>query len=190
MVGLSNYEIIQDMASFGHIAVGLVTAKHCRPYAPVFSKQYGQAVFWMSVLSMLPDADVITFGMDIPYEAPLGHRGAAHSILFAFIAGGLFAPLLKQYFEISIKRAYLLAFIAIVSHGFLDTLTDGGFGVGLLWPFSDERFFAPWRPIPVSPIGRAFLSARGLQVFATELLYCLPLVIYAFWPRKAQKQGS
>ena len=177
------------MASFGHIAVGLVTAKHCRPYAPVFSKQYGRAVFWMSVLSMLPDADVITFGMGIPYEAPLGHRGAAHSIIFAFIAGGLFAPILKQYFEISIKRAYLLAFIAIVSHGFLDTLTDGGFGVGLLWPFSDERFFAPWRPIPVSPIGRAFLSARGLQVFATELLYCLPLVIYAFWPRKAQKQS-
>ena len=172
------------MASFSHIAIGLVTAKHCRLHAPVLSFQYARAVFWMSTLAMLPDADVITFAMGIPYDAPWGHRGAAHSIVFALAAAMLFAPLLKQYFEMPLKRAYLLAFIAIMSHGLLDTLTDGGKGIGLLWPFSNERFFAPWRPIPVSPIGKAFLSERGLYVFTTELLYCVPLVIYAFWPRK------
>ena len=68
--------------------------------------------------------------------------------------------------------------------GLLDTLTDGGYGIALLWPFSDTRFFAPWQPIPVSPIGSAYLSKRGLMVFVTELLYCVPLLIYGFWPTR------
>lgn len=50
------------------------------------------------------------------------------------------------------------------SHLLLDTLTDGGLGCALLWPFSTERFFAPWTPLPVAPIGRAFLSAEGVRV--------------------------
>jgi hypothetical protein len=47
-------------------------------------------------------------------------------------------------------------------------MTNGGLGCALLWPFSDERFFVPWRPIPVAPIGLAFLSARGLRIAVIE----------------------
>lgn len=54
------------------------------------------------------------------------------------------------------------------------------------WPFSDERFFAPWRPIPVAPIGLAFLSARGLRIAVIELVLMSPLLIYALWPRRAR----
>lgn len=58
----------------------------------------------------------------------------------------------------------------MVSHGLLDTLTTGGKGVALLWPFSDERFFAPLQFIRVSPIGVGrFLSERGLAVLLSEL---------------------
>ena len=56
------------------------------------------------------------------------------------------------------------------SHPVLDALTDGGLGVGLLWPFSSERFFMPLRPIHVAPISlKALLSARGTRVIASEL---------------------
>src|ERR1019366_3863980 len=40
-----------------------------------------------------------------------------------------------------------------VTHPLLDALTDGGSGVMLLFPFSEDRLFFPWRPIHVSPLG-------------------------------------
>jgi hypothetical protein len=63
---------------------------------------------------------------------------------------------------------------------------DGrGLGVALLWPWSNYRFFAPWRPIPVAPIGAALFSARGLEVMLTEAVQFLPLFIVGLWPRRA-----
>ena len=60
--------------------------------------------------------------------------------------------------------------LVVASHGLLDALTDGGLGAALLWPFSDERFFAPWRPLPVAPIGARFWSgARASRWLAFEL---------------------
>jgi inner membrane protein len=62
----------------------------------------------------------------------------------------------------------------------LDALTNGGLGVALAWPFDDKRFFFPWRPIEVSPIGAGFFSARGLAVIGSELLrVVLPTAILA-----------
>ncbi|MEP7347936.1 MAG: metal-dependent hydrolase, partial [Gemmatimonadaceae bacterium] len=56
----------------------------------------------------------------------------------------------------------------------------------LLWPFSNVRYFAPWRPIPVAPIGLDFLSERGLRVALTELaIFSIPL-LYGVWPRRDQ----
>src|SRR5262245_62425304 len=68
----------------------------------------------------------------------------------------------------------------LASHGLLDTLTDGGLGAALFWPFDLTRYFAPWRPIPVSPIGLAFLSPYGLSVAATELALFAPAIAWAF----------
>jgi inner membrane protein len=66
----------------------------------------------------------------------------------------------------------LFVFIAAASHGILDSFTNGGRGVALLWPFSSERFFAPYRVIEVSPIGLTpILSARGVAVFASEAVW-------------------
>lgn len=119
-------------------------------------------------LAMLPDADVIGFKLGIAYADALGHRGASHSILAAFVVGGLVVMALAPA-----KR--LLAFIylslAMASHGLLDTLTNGGLGAALLWPFSNERWHAAFTPIEVSPIGRAFFSERGLAVLYSEGLW-------------------
>ena len=80
--------------------------------------------------------------------------------------------------------------VVVSSHALLDTLTDGGLGCALLWPFSDERFFAPWTPLPVAPIGRAFLSGEGLHVAAVELIALSPLLAYALWPALVRMHRS
>lgn len=128
------------------------------------------------VFAMLPDADVIGFGFGIDYAHSLGHRGASHSLFFAAIAALLATALIRpdRY-----AIAGLFLFVSIASHGLLDTLTDGGLGSALFWPWDDTRYFAPQTPIAVSPIGVAnFLSARGLQVLYSEMIWIWsPLVI-------------
>jgi len=75
--------------------------------------------------------------------------------------------------------AYL--FLAAASHGLLDALTDGGLGVAFFSPFDNRRYFLPWRPIAVSPIGvRRFFTASGLLVFESELVAVwLPALVFA-----------
>jgi inner membrane protein len=63
-------------------------------------------------------------------------------------------------------------FLATASHGLLDAMTDGGLGVAFFSPFNNTRYFLPWRPILVSPIGvTRFFSSRGLEVVQSELLW-------------------
>jgi inner membrane protein len=76
--------------------------------------------------------------------------------------------------------------IALVyaSHGLLDTMTDGGLGIAVWWPFSAERFFARWQPIPVVPLGTRMLSLVGARVLFLELLFFSPLLVWSLWPRR------
>src|SRR6185295_14713639 len=122
----------------------------------------------------------------IPYQAPFGHRGASHSLLVAVAVGILWGAATRFPCK-SLWRSITVAALVVASHGLLDTLTDGGLGAALLWPFSDHRFFAPWRPIPVAPIGRGFLSMRGLRVAAAELIMFAPLFVYGLWPRRGPR---
>jgi inner membrane protein len=141
----------------------------------------GAMLFW-SALSMLPDADVIGFPLGVRYGDEWGHRGATHSLVFAAIVGtvvGLLAP----RFRAPVMRTAIAATLVIASHGLLDTLTDGGLGCALFWPFDQTRFFAPWRPIPVAPIGLGYLSPYGLSVALTELVMFVPLFVFALAPR-------
>jgi len=65
------------------------------------------------------------------------------------------------------------------SHGIFDAMTDGGLGVAFLAPFDNSRYFFPWRPVMVSPIGVApFFSRYGLNVLLSEVVWIwAPLVI-------------
>ena len=142
-------------------------------------------VLW-SALSLLPDADVYGFAMGVRYEDPWGHRGATHSIVFGVMIAvlvGLFA----RARGLSAVRTALIAAVVIVSHGLLDALTDGGLGAALLWPFSHRRFFAPWRPLPVAPIGRGLFSSAGLHIMLVEAFVFSPLFVYALWPIRRNK---
>ena len=179
------------MASIGHVAVGLAAARFYqgsvepRPNLLV-------TMAWMSALALLPDADVIAFTLGIPYRAPFGHRGASHSIMAALLCG-LFCTLCswlgRPHSNKSPLYTGIFAGAVVASHGLLDTLTDGGLGVALLWPLSNQRFFAPWRPLPVAPIGFRLISPYGARVMLTELLCFLPLFAYALWPRPSSDES-
>jgi inner membrane protein len=171
------------MASLGHVAVGLAAARLYRGTEETTRSLLFRCVAF-SAASLLPDADVIAFGLGIPYAAPFGHRGASHSIVFA-LACGLVAGLVAARGTTRERGRRVALFIAaiMVTHGPLDALTDGGEGVALLWPFSTQRIFFPWRPLPVAPIGIHFLSRAGLAVARVELLAFAPLFLYGLWPR-------
>ncbi len=131
--------------------------------------------FWLLTVtcSVLPDFDVISFVFGIRYSDMLGHRGITHSLLFALVVGALVGSLFFDEIDALSRKWWLLAsyfFVATASHAVLDAMTDGGLGVAFFAPFSNERYFSPWRPIEVSPIGlEPFLSERGLTVIVSEI---------------------
>jgi inner membrane protein len=135
--------------------------------------------FW-SAVSLLPDVDVVGFAIGIAYADPWGHRGATHSIAMA-VALGLAIGCVAAGLRRPGRRTALVAMAVLASHALLDTMTDGGLGCALLWPVSLARYFAPWRPIPVAPIGLGFLSIEGAFIALIELGFFLPLVLIALW---------
>jgi len=139
------------------------------------------------ICSVLPDADCFGFILRIKYESQFGHRGFTHSIVFALAIALLWTWRNKELLA-SRRTVFFYTFLCGLSHPLLDAMTNGGLGVALLWPYSNERFFFPFTPIPVSPIGARFFSAHGLGVFISELsliwLPCLALGTAGFLSRK------
>ena len=160
-----------------HSAVAVVTAK-------VFRPEELATRFWLLSIfcSVIPDADVLTFSFGIPYGHFFGHRGFFHSPFFGLLLGVLVVTIFFHTEKIFSRRwwFYLIYFSLLsASHGILDAFTNGGLGVALLSPFDATRYFFPWRPILVSPIGLAgFLSKRGLMTLKSELFWIwIPLII-------------
>jgi inner membrane protein len=121
------------------------------------------------VCSVLPDLDVVGFRFGVPYGHLMGHRGLSHSIAFAVFLSACLAWLLPIVAQASRLMLFGFLFLSTVSHGLLDALTSGGLGVAFFAPFGNSRYFFPWRPIRVSPLGvRAFLSATGVRVLRSE----------------------
>jgi len=133
--------------------------------------------FWaLSVgCSILPDADVLGFGLGIPYSHMLGHRGLSHSLAFALVLAVVVVRYGFREVAVGSTRWWLLLshfFLVAASHGLLDAMTNGGLGVAFFAPFDDTRYFLPWRPVYVSPIGIApFFSRYGMTVLASEVLW-------------------
>jgi inner membrane protein len=144
------------------------------------------------VASVLPDADVLGFFYGIPYASQFGHRGFTHSIAFA-IAIGFCGFSLRRVLDSTGTISFLVPGIATLSHGLLDALTNGGLGVAFFWPLSDVRYFLPWQPLEVSPIGLSrFFTPRGFQVLLSEFIWIgTPLVsiaVAAFIARRRKRK--
>ena len=138
-----------------------------------------------AVCSVVPDLDVIGFRFGIRYGDFWGHRGFTHSLVFAALLAGIAVILGFRRGEPGLGRfpLWMYFFLASASHGFLDAMTDGGLGVA---SFDNHRYFLPWTPIRVSPIGVSrFFTDRGLAVLQSELLWIwLPSALLV-WRRRS-----
>jgi inner membrane protein len=149
-----------------------------------------------AVCAMLPDADVVAFSLGVPSDSLLGHRGLTHSIAAAaLLAATIVIARSRGLAQRDRRTLWAILAMATLSHGLLDTLTDGGRGVALLAPFGSGRYFFPWRPIAVSPIGGSFFTARTedgshrwIGVLASEILWIwIPALVIrtlAGWRRR------
>ena len=130
---------------------------------------------------MAPDIDVIGFRFGIRYGDLLGHRGMTHSIAFAIVLSGIAtAAIYGRERSMKWRILWFYLFLATISHGVLDAFTDGGLGVAFFAPFVNTRYFFPWTPIEVSPIGSRFFSGTGLNVLLNEALWVwTPCLIFS-----------
>jgi inner membrane protein len=152
--------------------------------------------FWVAsaVCAALPDIDVVSFAFGVRYNEMWGHRGITHSFSFAFLLS--VAVVLLFFRDVPLLSGHWLLlvsyfFIVTSSHALLDALTNGGLGVALFAPFSNERYFFPWRPIQVSPIGLSFFSQRGLRVLISEIEWIwLPSALLALLSIAVRRRGG
>lgn len=143
--------------------------------------------FWLLGMfcAVIPDADAIGFKLGIAYESFWGHRGFTHSFVFAALLGFAVVYFFYGQEKMFSKRWFALFaffFLSTASHPILDAMTTGGLGVAFFSPFDNTRYFFPFRPIQVSPIGIArFFSERGWQVIKSEFIWVwIPsLIIFA-----------
>jgi len=121
------------------------------------------------------------FFWGIPYAHVMGHRGFTHSLAFAALWSGFLVATLRYAYREGTGLTLFPYFFLCTASGVLDAMTDGGLGVAFFAPWNNERYFLPWRPLEVPPIGiPAFFSRRGLVVIGSELLWVgVPLVLIA-----------
>lgn len=145
-------------------------------------------ILFAAFCSVLPDVDSIGLVLGVPYGSFLGHRGFTHSLAFALLLALGALPFAGW---LAARRSWVFGcvFLCTASHGLLDALTDDGLGVAFFSPFSHQRFFLPWQPIPASPLGIVrFLSPAGLDVLTAELLFIwLPCLLVALAARAARR---
>ncbi len=162
---------------FTHMLVGAAAAQ----LAPAGVPKARLAVL-LALAAAAPDLDVIGFSMGIPYGARLGHRGLSHSLLFAAVLGAAVAAAVLARRQIPWRHwlaTATIAVLAVASHGLLDAATDAGLGIGFLIPFSDERFFLPFRPMDTAPLNpQRFFTAGRWRLMLSEMLWVwLPLTL-------------
>lgn len=129
--------------------------------------------FWTlsAILPVLPDLDVVTLALGVPWGTVWSHRGLTHSLPCAAIVGAVAAALYGAHTPANRGWLALYFFLVTASHGVLDAFTNGGPGIAFFAPFDDGRYLFPWRPIVVSPLGLGFFSEWGARTMASELAW-------------------
>lgn len=122
-----------------------------------------------SALAFLPDADVTGFLRGVDYGAAWGHRGATHSLTFAIALGLAVGRLTSRPW-----RTALVASAVLCSDGLLDTITYGGLGCALLWPFDLTRYSAPWHQSRPHRLGWPFSPRVACSSPRWKRCYSLP----------------
>jgi inner membrane protein len=135
----------------------------------VSPSQHGRRKFVLlsTVCQWLPDIDTFTYLFAISDSHALGHRGLAHSLVFA----ALVALCVVRYWYREVPtlsgRWWTMCgwfFLMTALHGVFDAMVFSPLGVAFLWPFDNTRYLLPWQPLVDVPI--AFSALQGLLWYA------------------------
>jgi inner membrane protein len=179
-------------SAFAHVLMAVTIGK-------TYPSKYTSPKFWIlgMLCTIIPDADVVMFKFGVPYAHMFGHRGISHSLLFSLLLGILVTTVFYKIRRLRTTQIFLLVLFfaaCTASHIVFDALTNGGLGVAVFAPFDNTRYFLPWRPIQVSPIGVGnFFSEWGWRVIKSELIWIgLPSMIYVLVVSlfKSKKEAS
>jgi inner membrane protein len=174
-------------SAFSHAVIAIALGK-------IYSIKKLPKRFWVlgMICAIFPDIDVLAFKFGIPYESFWGHRGFTHSFVFAFLFSLAITLLFfskTKKFSLSWFGLVFYFFLSTAFHPIVDAMTTGGLGVAFFAPFDNHRYFFPWRPIAVSPIGVGrFFSEWGWRVIKSEFLWiwlpCLALIFTSYFFRE------
>jgi inner membrane protein len=149
---------------------------------------------FLVVIANLPDVDFIP-GYLVG-EPRAFHWGATHSLMAALVAATV-AGVVAQRLGQSFRLFFALTATAYASHIAMDLLLGPGahsVGLQVLWPFSLERFMAPWQVFlmfpssihETGPIGALF--SRGvLPLIQRELLVFGPVCAAAWLATRGRR---
>jgi len=155
-------------SAFSHAFVALAFGKVPQP--PILT---WPIVFMGMICSIIPDVDVIGFYFGIHYGDLWGHRGLTHSIFFAALLSVTLTGVWYRQKSSAAKAGIgVYLFLCTASHGVLDAMTDGGLGVAFFSPFDATRYFFPFRPVAISPIGIGdFFNGNAVQILVSEVTW-------------------
>lgn len=143
------------------------------------------AAIYGIVVSVLPDLDFVP-------QLLTGirfHRGPSHSLVAAILVSGLltwvvcrYRPLDRRSGHSNYRVLFVLTLGLYGSHILLDLLTQGGSGLPLFWPLSNQTFQLPFPIFPAVHHSRGLWDASHLIFISAELLYsaCLLAGLWRF----------
>jgi inner membrane protein len=104
------------------------------------------------------------------------HHGFSHSLIFAL--GFSIVTWIWSYFlarQLS-RRLFLLTLMSYGSHLLLDFFTDGGPGIQLLWPFTEEYFRSLIAIFPSTHHSQPLIHLNHIIFVGFELSYSVILL--------------
>jgi inner membrane protein len=95
----------------------------------------------------------------------------------------------------TVVRVWTYCVVAMLSHGILDAMTDGGLGVAFFSPIDQNRYFLPIRPIHVASMSlRDLLGPHGLDVLTSECVWvwipCAVVTPLVWWFGRTRRPVS
>ena len=162
-----------------HVVAGVLLGQAARDRFPAGRALVPLAAFaaWM------PDVDnIVTFFGPEAYMRY--HRGYTHSLLGGLAMAGLLAFLTSHFWKgARLGRLFVLYFLCVLSHLFLDCITS--YGTGVFLPFSDARVSFPSVFIidPIYTLALIVLAVASLRrPAARKSLAVAGLAVMLAWP--------
>ena len=130
-------------------------------------------VMLSTLCQWLPDIDTLSYLFSIDEQHPFGHRGMAHSGVFALTLA--LAVMTIYYRRPKLSQLqwwgyYIWFFLMTLSHGLFDALVDSSLGVAFFWPLNTQRYVFAWRPLMDVPI--QFSALFSFQFWHAQWIEC------------------